>query len=106
MKPNYWYCAGVHPPLPGQLDNGMWKNFNPLPFLKNNTIHLPILKGGIWYEWFAAGETSCNNDSIKYFSDSVDNSIMDSEGNACGIISIPIIESTFDNYHIHVLHDI
>ena len=29
---------------------------------------------------------------------------MGAEGNTCGIISIPIIESTFDNDHIHVLH--
>ena len=31
---------------------------------------------------------------------------MDPEGNACGIITIHSIESTFDNDHIHVLHDL
>ena len=45
------------------------------------------------------------NASIAYFNDSVDNSTMDFEGNACGIIAIPIIESAFDNDHIQVLHD-
>ena len=47
---------------------------------------------------------SFNNASITYVDDSVGNSILDAEGNACGIISIPRIESTFDNDHIHVLH--
>ena len=46
------------------------------------------------------------NDSLNYFNDSVDNSIIDSEGNACGIIAIPIIESAFDNDYIHVFHDL
>ena len=35
----------------------------------------------------------------------VDNSILNDEGNACGIISIPMIEIPFDNDYIHVLHD-
>ena len=38
--------------------------------------------------------------------DSIDNSILDSEVNKCGIISIPIIDITFDNEQIHVFHDI
>ena len=38
--------------------------------------------------------------------DIVDNSILYAEGNACGIIAIISIEITFDNYHIHVLHDL
>ena len=51
-------------------------------------------------------ETSCKNTSIAYFSVSIDNNILDSEVNACCIIAIPSIESTFDNDHIHVLHDL
>ena len=43
---------------------------------------------------------------INYFNDIFDNGIMDSEGNSCVIIAIPSIESNFDNYHIHVFHDI
>ena len=35
----------------------------------------------------------------------VDNSILDGESNAYGMISIPMIEITFDNEYIHVLHD-
>ena len=46
----------------------------------------------------------CKNISITYFNDSIDNSILDAEGNACGIIAIPITESNFDNDYIHVLH--
>ena len=42
--------------------------------------------------------------SITYFNDSVDKSILDAEGNSYVIIAIPIIECTFDNDHIHVLH--
>ena len=36
--------------------------------------------------------------------DSGDNGILDDEGNACGIIAIPSIKSTFYNEHIYVLH--
>ena len=35
------------------------------------------------------GGGGCKNDSITYVDDIVDNIILDSEGNACGIISIP-----------------
>ena len=62
--------------------------------------------GGRWYGWLTAGETSCKNASINYFNYKVDNSILYAEGNACGIISIPIIERNFDNDHINVLHDL
>ena len=48
---------------------------------------------------------SCKNAPITYFNDSVDNSILDAEGNVYGIISIPSIESTFENGHINVLYD-
>ena len=34
----------------------------------------------------------------------VDNSTLDTEGNACVIIAIPVIESTFENDYIHILH--
>ena len=76
-----------------------------IPFL-GKKLNVTIQKGNIWYEWFFAKETSCNNASKDYFNASVDNSIMDDEGNACGIIDIPWIEITFDNDHIHVLHDL
>ena len=35
----------------------------------------------------------------------IDNSTLYNEGNTCGIIYIPIIEGTFDNDYIHILHD-
>ena len=91
-------------PLPENLENSMCRKFNPIPFLKNKNMNLPIQQGGRWYEWFAAEETSCNNASISYFNDIVDTSILDDEGKACDIIAILSIKSTFDNDHIHVLH--
>ena len=80
--------------------------FKSYPLLENNNINIPIQKGSIWYERFAAEERSWNNASITYFNCSVDNSILDSEVKACVIISIPRIEITFDNDHIRVLHDL
>ena len=56
--------------------------------------------------WLTTGETICKNALITYFNDSVNNSILYAEGNAYDIIAIPTIERTFDNDHIHVLHDI
>ena len=103
---NFWYDSGIWSPLPGQLENGTWANFSPIPFLKNNNINVPIQKVSRWYEWFVSEEKGCNNDSTAYFNDGVDNSIIDSEGKACGIIAIPSIGITFDNENIHVLHDL
>ena len=106
MKQNCWYDSGVCTPLPGQLENGTGTNLKPIPFLKNKNTNVPIQKGSRWYEWFAAKEKSCKNASIAYFNSSVDSSILDAGGKVCGIISIPSIEITYDNYHIHVLHDL
>ena len=80
--------------------------FQPSPFLGRNNISVPVKKGKRWYEWLTAEGKSCNNDLFTYFNDSIDNIILDAEVNACGIITIPTIESTFDNYYIHVLHDL
>ena len=46
------------------------------------------------------------NDSINSFTNRVDNSILDSKGNTCGIIDITIIEITFGNDYIRVLYDL
>ena len=80
--------------------------FQPSPFLGRNIITVPVKNGGRWYGWLTSEETSCNNASINCFNYSVDNSILYAESNACGIIYIPIIEITFENYNIHVLHDL
>ena len=80
--------------------------FKPSTFLGINNITVPVKKGSRWYGWFTAEEKSCKNSSITYFNDSVDNSILDAEGNICGIIAIPTIESNFDNEYIHVLNDL
>ena len=68
--------------------------------------NVTIQKGSRWYEWLTYGEIICNTYSIAYFSFIVDNSILDAEGNAYGIISTHRIEITFDNDHIRLLHDI
>ena len=80
--------------------------FQPPTFIGINNITAPIKKASKWYGWLNAEETSCKNDSINYFNYSGDNSILDSKGNTCGIIAIPSIEITFENAHIHVLHDL
>ena len=81
-------------------------NFNPIPLLKNKNTNVPIQKDIRWYEWFAAKETSFKNASIAYLNYRLNNSSLDAEEKACGIITISIIESTFENDHIHVLHDL
>ena len=80
--------------------------FQTYPFLIINNITVPVLNSSRWYGRLTAEEASWKNDSITYFNDSIDNSILDDEGNACGIISIPSIEITFDYDPIHVLYDI
>ena len=94
----------IYPPLPGHLDNGTWMHYNPIPVLEDNEITVPLQKGSRKSGWLNAEETSCKNDSITLLN--VDNSIEHTEGNVCGIIAIPIIESTFYNDYIHVFHDL
>ena len=98
MKPNFWYDSGFWPPLLVHLENCTWKNFNPIPFLTNNNINVPIQKGSRLYEWFAAEGGICKNASISYFNGSVDNSILYAEGKVCVIIAIPSIERTFEKW--------
>ena len=93
-------------PLTGQLDNATWMNFNYIPFLAKIFSLYLLEKGDIWYGWFTAAETMVKNDSITSVNDRVDKSILDSEGSSCGIVAVPSIKITFDNDHIHVLHDI
>ena len=64
--------------------------FQQYPFLGINNITAPAKKGSRWYDCLTTEETSSKNYSITYINDSADNSILDAEGNACGIISIPI----------------
>ena len=78
--------------------------FQPSPILGINHITVPVKKGGRLDGWLIAEGGSCNNSSIAYFNNIFDNSILNSEGNLCDVISIPIIEITFDNDYIHVLN--
>ena len=65
--------------------------FQPYPFIGINNITVYVKKGSRWSVWLTAEETSCKNASIYYFNDSVDNSILEAEGNECGVIAIPSI---------------
>ena len=78
--------------------------FQLSPFLVINNITVPLQKGIRWSGWLTAKKTSFMNTSITSFNYIIDKSILDSEGNVCGIITITIIEITFDNQYIHVLN--
>ena len=80
--------------------------FQPSPFIGINNITVTVKKGSRLYWWLTTEEKFWKNASITYFNKIIDNIILDAEGNACGIIAIPSIEITFDNYHIHLLHDL
>ena len=92
------------PPLLGQLDHGTWMYYNPIPFLEDKNTTVPPPKVTIWYRCLTSEETSCINDSITLLN--VYNSILYTEGNACGIITISVIEITFKNYYIYVMYDL
>ena len=80
--------------------------FQPCTFFGKINITVPMKKGGIWYWWLTAGEKSWKNASITYFNDRIDNSILYAEGNSCELFAMPVIEITFDNDYIHLLHDL
>ena len=62
----------------------------PLPlFLEGNIISKPLQNSGGGLEWSNDGERFSSNDSITCLN--IFNSIMDTEGNTCGIIAISII---------------
>ena len=88
----------------GYLDYGTWRHKNPIPLLEDNNITVTLQKGGIWSEWLYDEETCCTNSSTILLN--VDNSIMYTEVNLCGIIYIPFIEITLENDYIYVLHDL
>ena len=92
------------PPLMGKLDWGTWGHKKILPLLEDNNITVTIQKGGRWSEWLTTEDTSCTNNSIIFLN--LDNSILHISGNAYGIIAIPVIECTFENYYIHLSHDL
>ena len=79
-------------------------HYNPLLFLEDNYIDLPFQKGDRWSGWLTTEDTSCTNNSIIFLN--LDNSILHISGNAYGIIAIPVIECTFENYYIHLSHDL
>ena len=90
------------PPIIVHVDNGTGMNNNHFSLLGDNNITEDLQKDDRLSEWFTAEETSCMNDSINLIN--VDNSTVYTKGNAYGIIYIPIIESTFENDYIHILH--
>ena len=66
--------------------------------------HQLFKKGKILSGWFTNEERSHRNTSINFLN--IDNITLYNEGNIWGIISITITEYTFDNYYIHILHDL
>ena len=99
------WCRGL-PPSCRTVRKCHFDEFQPSPFLGTNNITVPVKNGSRWYGWLTAEETSWKNASITYFNGRVDNIILGAEGNACGIIAIPSIKITFENCHIHVLHNL
>ena len=95
-----------YPPSSRKFRQCHLDKFQPYPFLGINNITAPVKKGSRRYDWLTTEETRSKNYSITYINDSVDNSILDAEGNACGIIAIPIIQSAFENDYVHALHDL
>ena len=92
------------PPITGHLDNDTCMYYNPLPFFGENNTTEDLQRGGRGYGWFTDGDTSCMNASINL--PNVDNSTLYTEGNVCGIIAIPVVESTFDKEYINIIHGI
>ena len=95
----------VLPPYYRTARQCKFDEFKPYTLIGINNITVPVKKGSRWYGWLTNENFFSNNNSTTYFDDRVDNSILDSEGNDCDIIAIPIIEITFNNEYIHVLHD-
>ena len=67
----------------GQLDGSTFMHFRPLTFLEYNNSTVTIQNGARGSGWFTAEQKSCMNSSsnlLKFY-----------EGNACGVIYIPVI---------------
>ena len=87
----------------GWLDYITLRHYNSLTSLEDNNITVTIKKSGKLSEWLNAKVISCTNASIVLLN--MDNRIMYTKGNTCGIIDIPVIEFTFESYYIYVSHD-
>ena len=72
--------------------------------MEDNNINAPLQKFVRGYGWFTAYEISGTNDSITFLN--FDKITLNTECNACSIISIPVIERTFSDYYTHILHGI
>ena len=101
---NYWYGSGIWTPYYGIFIQWHLKESQPSPFLGGNNITVPLKQGSRWSGWFTTEETRCTNSKISFLN--IDNSTLYTEGNACGVISIPIIECDAENDYVHVSHDL
>ena len=72
-----------------QLDNGNGMNCKPIYLLEDNNIIAFIQKGSRRTGWLTAGDKSCKNSPIILLN--IDNSMLYTKGNACGIFNKSII---------------
>ena len=93
------------PPPSRIVRQGHLDEFQLFPFLGINNINVPVERVAYGMGGSLLGEKIAIMLLINWFNDRVDNSILDAEVNACGIIAIPIIENILYNDHIHVLND-
>ena len=77
--------------------------FQSYLFIGMNNITVPLQKGNIWSGWLTAEEKFYTNASVPFLN--FYNTILNTEGNECGTISIPVTETSFKNYSIRVLQD-
>ena len=73
-----------------------------LSSLEDNDSTASLQNGGRVFEWFTSEDTSCMNASINFLN--VDNISLCNESNACGIISVPVINRTIGNNYTHILY--
>ena len=90
------------PPYSSKVRQRHQVEFQTFSFIGRNNITVPLQKGSRRSGLLTAEETNINNVSITLLN--VDNSTLYTEGNLFVVISIPIIEGTFYNDYIHILH--
>ena len=88
------------PPIMVKLYNGTWTYYKPIFTLKYNNTNVPLPKSVRGSECFTSKDTSFKNAPRNLLK--VDECNIYNEGSVCGIITTPVIASTFDNYYIHI----
>ena len=86
----------------GKLDYSFGVFYNPLHFLEDNKITVPLQKCVRRYEWSTSEKKYCMNYLIVFLKFFECN--LNSEVNAWGIISTSVIDIVFDNDYICITH--